>query len=93
MVAEFNASNEWGIEVVAEFAGGYGDIYDKMINAIAADDPTLMPNLTVGYANQVAKYQLVGRAGGHGLLRGQPQVGADGRRGGGLSRRASLRPT
>ena len=58
MVAEFNASNEWGIEVVAEFAGGYGDIYDKMINAIAADDPTLMPNLTVGYANQVAKYQL-----------------------------------
>jgi multiple sugar transport system substrate-binding protein/sn-glycerol 3-phosphate transport system substrate-binding protein len=58
MVAEFNASNEWGIEVMAEYAGGYGDIYDKMINAIAADDPTLMPNLTVGYANQVAKYQL-----------------------------------
>ena len=58
MVAEFNASNEWGIEVVAEFAGGYSDIYDKMINAIAANDPTLMPNLTVGYANQVAKYQL-----------------------------------
>ena len=58
MVAEFNADNEWGIEITAEYAGGYGDIYDKMINAIAADDPTLMPNLTVGYANQVAKYQL-----------------------------------
>ena len=58
MVAEFNANNEWGIEVVAEYAGGYSEIYDKMINAIAANDPTLMPNLTVGYANQVAKYQL-----------------------------------
>jgi len=58
MVAEFNANNEWGIEVTAEFAGGYSEIYDKMINAIAADDPTLLPNLTVGYANQVAKYQL-----------------------------------
>jgi multiple sugar transport system substrate-binding protein/sn-glycerol 3-phosphate transport system substrate-binding protein len=58
MVQEFNDTNEWGIEVVAEYAGGYSDIYDKMINAIAADDPTLLPNLTVGYANQVAKYQL-----------------------------------
>ena len=58
MVQEFNSTNEWGIEVVAEYAGGYGEIYDKMIAAIAADDPTLMPNLTVGYANQVAKYQL-----------------------------------
>jgi multiple sugar transport system substrate-binding protein len=58
MVEEFNATNEWGIEVMAEYAGGYSEIYDKMIAAIAADDPTLLPNLTVGYANQVAKYQL-----------------------------------
>ena len=58
MVEEFNNSNEWGIEVIAEYAGGYSEIYDKMIAAIAAGDPTLMPNLTVGYANQVAKYQL-----------------------------------
>ncbi|MGC9333034.1 MAG: extracellular solute-binding protein [Anaerolineae bacterium] len=58
MVAEFNETNEWGITVNAEYAGGYSEIYDKMIAAIAADDPTLMPNLTVGYANQVAKYQL-----------------------------------
>jgi multiple sugar transport system substrate-binding protein len=58
MVAEFNESNEWGITVSAEYAGGYSEIYDKMIAAIAANDPTLLPNLTVGYANQVAKYQL-----------------------------------
>jgi hypothetical protein len=30
----------------------------RMVDAIAAGIPTLMPNLTVGYANQVAKYQL-----------------------------------
>ncbi len=58
MVEEFNNTNEWGITVIAEYAGGYQDIYDQMITAIAADDPSLMPNLTVGYANQVAKYQL-----------------------------------
>lgn len=58
MVAEFNASNQWGIEVTAEYAGSYSEIYDKMINAISAGDPTLLPNLVVGYANQVAKYQL-----------------------------------
>jgi peptide/nickel transport system substrate-binding protein len=58
MVADFNASNEWGIEVTAEYAGGYSDIYDKMITAIAANDPTLLPNLVVGYANQTAKYEL-----------------------------------
>ena len=58
MVQEFNDTNEWGITVIAEYAGGYQDIYDQMITAIAADDPSLMPNLTVGYANQVAKYQL-----------------------------------
>jgi len=58
MVAEFNSTNEWGIEVSAEYAGGYGEIYDKMINAISANDPSLLPNLVVGYANQVAKYQL-----------------------------------
>ncbi len=58
MVEEFNKTNEWGITVVAEYAGNYSEIYDKMLNAIAANDPTLLPNLTVGYANQVAKYQL-----------------------------------
>ncbi len=58
MVVEFNAANEWGIEVTAEFAGGYPEIYDKMINAIAADDPTLMPNLVSQYPNGLAKFQL-----------------------------------
>ncbi|MGD8488987.1 MAG: extracellular solute-binding protein [Anaerolineae bacterium] len=58
MVAEFNASNEWGIEVTAEYAGAYDEIYNKMLAAIAADDPTLLPQLTVGYANTFGKYML-----------------------------------
>jgi len=57
MVDEFNKTNQWGIQVTAEYAGGYSEIYDKMLNGIAANDPTLLPNLVVGYANQVAKYE------------------------------------
>lgn len=55
MVDEFNASNEWGITVNQEFAGGYGDIYNKMITAIASGD---MPDLVVAYQNQAAGYQV-----------------------------------
>jgi multiple sugar transport system substrate-binding protein len=80
MVAEFNASNEWGITVSAEYAGGYSEIYDKMIAAIAANDPTLLPNLAVGYANQVAKYQLTDCARRHGLLCRQPRGASPTRR-------------
>ena len=58
MVDEFNATNEWGIKVVSEYAGGYSEIYDKMIAAIAADDPTLLPNLISQYPNSLAKFQL-----------------------------------
>jgi peptide/nickel transport system substrate-binding protein len=58
MVTEFNASNEWGIQVTAEYAGAYADIYDKMIAAIAGDDPTLLPNLVSAYPNSLAKFQL-----------------------------------
>jgi multiple sugar transport system substrate-binding protein len=58
MIAEFNANNEWKIEVTAEYAGSYSEIYDKMVTGIGANDPTLLPNLTVGYANSFAKYEL-----------------------------------
>lgn len=55
LIAEFNATNEWGITVVGEFAGGYSDIYNKMITAIAGGN---MPDLTVAYQNQAAGYQV-----------------------------------
>jgi peptide/nickel transport system substrate-binding protein len=58
MVEEFNQSNEWGITVQAEYAGGYPEIYDKMIAAIATGDSSLLPNLVSHYPNGLAKFQL-----------------------------------
>jgi multiple sugar transport system substrate-binding protein len=55
IIADFNANNEWGIAVNAEYQGGYGDIFNKMINVIGTEDA---PNLVVAYQNQAATYQL-----------------------------------
>lgn len=55
LVADFNASNEYGITVVAEFQGGYGDIFQKMLPVLGTADS---PNLVVAYQNQAATYQL-----------------------------------
>ena len=75
MIAEFNAANEWGIQVTAEFAGGYSKIYDRMVTTIAAGDPSLLPNLVVGYVNQAAKYQLSGAMVDMDLLVDSPRWG------------------
>ena len=55
IVDEFNNSNEWGITVVAEYQGGYGDIFNKMLTFMNTPDA---PNLVVAYQNQAATYQL-----------------------------------
>jgi len=55
IVDEFNATNEWGITVVAEYQGGYGDIFNKMLTFMNTAD---VPNLVVAYQNQAATYQL-----------------------------------
>jgi multiple sugar transport system substrate-binding protein/sn-glycerol 3-phosphate transport system substrate-binding protein len=55
LIAEFNAENPWGITVRGEYAGGYNDIYNKMVAAIAANQP---PDLVVAYQNQAAGYQV-----------------------------------
>ena len=34
LIAEFNRTNPHGIQVRGEFAGGYGDIYNKMLVAL-----------------------------------------------------------
>lgn len=56
IVNQFNAENEWGITVVAEFQGGYDDIFQKMIALMGTSE---VPNITVAYQNQAATYQLV----------------------------------
>ncbi len=55
IIAEFNETNEWGITLVGEYQGGYGDIFNKMLNVIGTPDA---PNLVVAYQNQAATYQL-----------------------------------
>ncbi len=53
LVADFNASNPYGIVVSAEYAGGYSDIYKKMTTGCASGD---VPGLVVAYQNQQASY-------------------------------------
>lgn len=55
IVSDFNATNEYGITVTAEYAGGYTDIFNKMLPILNTPD---VPDLVVGYQNQVATYQL-----------------------------------
>ncbi len=57
IVDGFNSTNQWHITVNPEYAGYYGDIYKKIIAAIAANEP---PDLAIGYANQVAEYAQAG---------------------------------
>lgn len=56
IVAQFNATNPYGITVVAEYQGGYNDIYQKMVALLGTSDT---PNIVVAYQNQAATYQLV----------------------------------
>jgi len=53
----FNETNPYGIRVVPQYAGYYGDIYKKIIAAIAAGDT---PDLAIAYPNQVADYAKAG---------------------------------
>jgi multiple sugar transport system substrate-binding protein/sn-glycerol 3-phosphate transport system substrate-binding protein len=55
IVEEFNSTNKHGITVVAEYQGGYGDIFTKMLTVLGTAD---VPNLVVAYQNQAATYQL-----------------------------------
>src|SRR5690554_1812180 len=56
IIADFNANNEYGITVVAEYQGGYGDIFQKMLALLGTSDT---PDIVVAYQNQAATYQLV----------------------------------
>ena len=57
MIDEFNSTNPYKITVKGEYAGGYSDIYNKMIAAIAGG---AKPDLVVAYQNQASGYQVSG---------------------------------
>lgn len=56
ILADFNATNECGIEVVANNIGGYGDISKAFNGSVAAGEVTA--GLIVGYPNDQSGYQL-----------------------------------
>ena len=69
IVSDFNANNPYGITVVAEYQGGYGDIFQKMLPVLGSADT---PNLVVAYQNQAATYEL-----GDGMLDLTPLVDSE----------------
>ena len=54
LVEEFNRTNSHGIEVRAEYAGEYRDIYNRMLGAIGGKEA--LPQLVVAYLNQAQVY-------------------------------------
>lgn len=69
IVTDFNATNPYGITVTAEYQGGYGDIFQKMLPLLGTGDT---PNIVVAYQNQAATYQLA-----EGMLDLTPLVESD----------------
>jgi ABC-type glycerol-3-phosphate transport system substrate-binding protein len=59
MIDEFNTTNPEGIVVEAEYAGGYGEIYDQVIQGLQGAGP--LPNAVAAYPNNLADYARYGR--------------------------------
>ncbi|MEA3308250.1 MAG: extracellular solute-binding protein [Chloroflexota bacterium] len=57
MIDDFNRINEWGITVIGESQGGYGDLYQNIIAGIPANQ---LPEMAVAYQNQAATYATQG---------------------------------
>jgi multiple sugar transport system substrate-binding protein/sn-glycerol 3-phosphate transport system substrate-binding protein len=53
MIDDFNSTNQWGITVQGEYAGSYGEIYNKVIAGIPSGG---VPDMAVCYQNQAATY-------------------------------------
>ena len=53
MIADFNGTNPHGISVRGEFAGSYGDIYNKMVVGLQGGS---VADLVVAYQNQAREY-------------------------------------
>lgn len=53
MITQFNADNPHGIQVRGEYAGDYGDIYNKMVVGLQGGS---LPDLLVAYQNQALEY-------------------------------------
>ena len=56
IVNEFNATNKWGISVIPENQGDYGDIFLNMLSVLGTE---AVPHLVTAYQHHAAAYQLV----------------------------------
>ena len=54
LIADFNRTNRYGIEVRGEYVGRYGDIYNKM--NVGIQSGSLAASLVVAYQNQALAY-------------------------------------
>ena len=54
LIADFNQTNRYGIEVRGEYVGRYGDIYNKM--NVSIQSGSLAASLVVAYQNQALAY-------------------------------------
>ena len=54
LIADFNQTNRYGIEVRGEYVGRYGDIYNKM--NVGIQSGSLAASLVVAYQNQALAY-------------------------------------
>jgi ABC-type glycerol-3-phosphate transport system substrate-binding protein len=57
IIADFNASNEWGITVTGVDQGGQGDLQNAVNAAIATGD---LPNVTPGFPNAITTWYAAG---------------------------------
>ena len=55
MIAQFNADNPHRIQLRGEFAGSYGDIYNKMVVGLQGGS---VPDLLVAYQGQALEYYM-----------------------------------
>jgi len=53
LIDQFNASNEWGITIVGEYAGSSDDLYDEILGRI---ESRALPDIVVAEQHQVAAY-------------------------------------
>jgi multiple sugar transport system substrate-binding protein/sn-glycerol 3-phosphate transport system substrate-binding protein len=53
LIDQFNASNEWGITIIGEYAGSSDDLYNEIFARIESD---ALPDLVIAEQHQVAAY-------------------------------------
>ncbi len=57
LIDEFNASNEWGIAIIGEYAGSSDTLYDEILDRVESGQ---LPDVVIAEQHQVATYATLG---------------------------------